>query len=155
MRVTDSTTATARGSPVPLPDLTRAVASPGWLIFVGCNAGSISAVGAAELPPDTVDWLPIRDRSLPFAPAFAMPYIGLCGLLPVSFCDRAQITAPLVPAVVTAVVALLRMPLRMAPSECHSNPSALLMRPLEVGTMLPGNPSFAYPADDRKLRWPP
>src|SRR6267378_558679 len=142
MRVTDSSTATARGSPVPLPDLTRATASLGWLILVGCKAGSIRSVGAAELPPDTVGWSPIRVRSLPLAPALAMPYMGLCGLLWVSFCDRAQITAPLVPAAVTAVVALLRMPLRMAPSECHSNPSALLMRPLEVGTMLPGNPSF-------------
>src|SRR5260370_21654302 len=136
MRVTDSRTATARGSAVPLPDLTRAVASPGWLIFVGCNAGSISAVGATELPPDTVDWLPIRVRSLPFAPAFAMPYIGLCGLLPVSFCDRPQITAPLVPAALTAVVALLRMPLRMEPYECHSNPSAMQMRPHVGGTKL-------------------
>src|SRR2546430_814580 len=104
MRVTDSRTATARGSPVPLPDLTRATASLGWLIFVGCNVGSIRAVGAAELPPDTVDWLPIRVRSLPFAPALAMPYMGLCGLLPVSFCDSAQITAPFVPAAVTGVV---------------------------------------------------
>ena len=128
---------------MPLPDLTRATASLGWLIFVGCNVGSIRAVGAAELPPDTVDWLPIRVRSLPFAPALAMPYMGLCGLLPVSFCDSAQITAPFVPAAVTGVVALLRMPLRMAPSECQSNPSALLMKPLEVGSMLPGKPSFA------------
>src|SRR6202030_1260403 len=137
MRVTDSRTATARGSPV-LPDLTRATASLGWLIFVGCNAGSIRAVGAAELPPDTVDWVPIRVRSLPLAPAWAMRYIGLCGLWPVSFCDRAQITVPFVPAAVIGV-ALLRMPLRMAPSECQSNPSALLMKPLDVGTMLPGH----------------
>src|SRR5207248_11335241 len=155
MRVTDSRTATARGSPVPLPDLTRATASLGWLILVGCNAGSIRAVGAAELPPDTVDWLPIRVRSLPFAPAFAMPYMGLCGLLPVSFCDSAQITAPFVPAAVTGVVALLRMPLRMAPSECQSNPSALLMKPLEVGSTLPGNPSFANPAPTASLPGPP
>src|SRR2546421_715460 len=68
MRVTDSRTATARGSPVPLPDLSRATASLGWLIFVGCNAGSIRAVGAAELPPDTVDWLPIRGRRLLWPP---------------------------------------------------------------------------------------
>src|SRR5882672_2819641 len=143
MRVTDSRIATARGSPGPLPDLTRATASLGWLILVGCNAGSIRDVGATEKPPDTVEWSPIRVRSLPLAPAFAMPYIGLCGLLPVSFCDRAQITAPFVPAAVTGVVALLRMPLRMAPSECQSSPSALLMKPLEVGTILPGNPSLA------------
>src|ERR1700676_2507096 len=143
MRVTDSRTATARGSPVPLPDLTRATASLGWLIFVGCNAASIRGVGAAEVPRDTVEWWQISVRSLPFAPAIAMPYMGLCGLLPVSFCDRAQITAPFVPMAVTGVVALLRMLLRMAPSECQRSPSALLMKPLEVGTILPGNPSFA------------
>src|ERR1700716_696677 len=112
MRVTDSRTATARGSPVALPDLTSPTASLGWLILVGCNAGSIRSVGAAELPPDIVDWLPIRVRSLPLAPAFAMPYIGLCGLLPVSFCDRAQITAPFVPAALDAVGVLLGMALR-------------------------------------------
>src|SRR2546423_10714646 len=132
MRVTDSRTATARGSPVPLPDLTRATASFGWLIFVGCNAGSMRAVGAAELPPDTVDWLPISVRSLPLAPALAMPYMGLCGLLPLSFCDSAQITAPLVPAAVTGAAALLRMPLRMAPCDCHTRPSALLPKELDV-----------------------
>src|ERR1700716_4751213 len=106
MRVTDSRTATARGSPVPLPDLTSATASLGWLILVGCKAGAIRSAGAAELPPDTVDWLPIRVRSLPLAPALAMPYMGLCGLLAVSFTDRAQITAPFVPVAVTGVVAL-------------------------------------------------
>src|SRR5882762_11882193 len=143
MRVTDSRTATARGSPVPLPDSTRATASLGWLILVGCKAVFFNDAAATEKPPDTVDRLPVRVRSLPFAPAFAMPYMGLCGLLTVSFCDIAQITAPFVPAAVTGVVALLRMPLRMAPSECHSSPSALLMKPLEVGTMLPGNPSCA------------
>ena len=68
--------------------------------------------------------------------------MGLWGLLPVSFCEMAAITAPLVPAAVAGVVALLRIPLRMAPSECHRSPSALLTKVLEVGTMVPGKPSL-------------
>src|SRR5579871_5828838 len=97
-------------------------------------------IGAAELPPETEDSVPIRVSSRPLAPASAIPYIGLCGLVPVSFCDIPQMMAPLVRAVVVAVVALLRRPRRMAPSECQSSPTALLTNVLEVGTMLPGTP---------------
>src|SRR6185437_17083057 len=41
------------------------------------------------------------------------------------------------------------------PSECQSSPSALLMKVLDVGTMLPGTPSLPKPAVDRKFCCPP
>src|SRR5580693_7587146 len=85
----------------------------------------------------------------------AMPYMGLRGLDWVSFCDCAQITAPLVPAAVAGVVATLRMPRLMAPSACHSSPSEGSTLALELGTILPGTPSFSYPAVVRKFLWPP
>jgi len=70
----------------------------------------------------------------------AMPYIGLCGFVWVSFCDMAQMTAPLTPPAVAAVI-LLMMPRLMAPSACHSSPSEGSTLALELGTMLPGTPS--------------
>ena len=39
--------------------------------------------------------MPISVTSWPSAPALLMPYIGLCGLLPVSLSERAQKTVPL------------------------------------------------------------
>ncbi len=71
-----------------------------------------------------------------------MPYMGLCGLFWVSFCDMAHSTAPLVPAAVAGVVALLRIPRLMAPSACHKRPRDASMWALELGTMLPGTPSL-------------
>src|SRR5580700_1444569 len=155
MRACDSSTATATGSAVAPPVFTSAVASEGWLIVVGCSAGLMVYISAIELPPDTEDSLPARVKSSPCAPALAMPYMGLMVLDWVSFCDIAGITAPLVPAVVAGVVALERMPRRMAPSACHRSPSALLMNVLDVGTMLPGTPSLPNPAVERKLACPP
>ena len=144
MRTCDSSTATASGSWVPPPGGigTSEVESEGWLMVVGCNAGLMSAMGAWELPPDTEDSVPMSVSSRPCAPAVAMPYIGLCGLFWVSFCDMAHSTAPLVPAAVAGVVALLRMPRLMAPSACHRSPSDASMLALELGTMLPGTPSL-------------
>src|SRR5579864_6233005 len=110
-------------------------------MVVGCSAGSIIAMGACELPPDTDDSVPMSVSSRPCAPALAMPYIGLWGLDCVSFCDIAQNTAPLVPAAVAGVVALLKIPRLMAPSACHSSPSEASTLALELGTMLPGTPS--------------
>src|SRR5439155_18594529 len=107
-------------------------------MVVGCNEGSISANGDCELPPDAEDSVPMSVSSRPCAPAIATPYMGLCGLFCVSFCDMAHSTAPLVPAAVAGVVALLRMPRLMAPSACHRSPSEASMLALELGTMLPG-----------------
>ena len=140
MRACDSSTATDTGSALAPPVLTSEVASEGWLMVVGCSAGSMYIIGAMELPPETLDSVPVRVSSSPFAPAMAMAYIGLCGFDCVSFCDMAQNTAPLVPAAVAGVVALLMMPRLMAPSACHSRPSAGSMLALELGTMLPGTP---------------
>src|SRR6266446_6725781 len=142
MRACDSSTATATGSAVAPPVSTSAVASEGWLMVVGCSDGLISAMGACELPPDTLVGTESSVSSRPCAPAMAMPYMGLCGLFCVSFCDMAHSTAPLVPAAVAGVVALLRMPRLMAPSACHSSPSEASMLALELGTMLPGTPSL-------------
>src|SRR6185312_10474013 len=161
MRSCDSSTASATGSTVAPLVLTRPASSEGWEILVGCRAGLMSCIGACELPPETLDWLPIRVSSMPLGVwpcllvAIAMPYIGLCGLFWVSFCDIAQITAPLVFVIVAGVTAFAVMPRRIAPSECHSSPRALLMKVLEVGTMLPGIPSLPNPAVDRKFCCPP
>ena len=70
----------------------------------------------------------------------AMPYIGLCGFWPVSFCDMPQMTAPFVPAAVAGVVAFVIIPRRIAPSECHRRPNVELVKPAADGTMLPGTP---------------
>src|SRR5579863_760844 len=113
-------------------------------MVLGCRAGLIMTPprfgGATELPPETVGSVPTSVSSDPLAPTVAMPYMGLCGLMSVSFSDRAGNTAPLVPAAVAGLVAFDRMPRRIAPSECHSRPSALLVKPAALGTMLPGTP---------------
>src|SRR5690348_5533140 len=114
-------------------------------MLLGCRDGSIMTPprlgGATELPPETVGSVPTRLNRDPFAPAFAIPYIGLWGLMPVSFSDSAGNTAPLVPAAVAAPI-LDMMPRRIAPSACQRSPSALLTKAPEVGTMFPGTPSF-------------
>ncbi|MGH6781312.1 MAG: hypothetical protein ACREB5_04305, partial [Sphingomonadaceae bacterium] len=90
--------------------------------MVGRTETSIIDDGAIELPPESELCEPISVSSSPSAPARKMPYIGLCGLLPVSFSERAGITAPLVAA---AVVALTRsrMPRAKALSEWNASPS--------------------------------
>src|SRR5262249_43919513 len=142
MRACDSSTATATGSALAPPVSTRPVASEGESIVVGCSEALMSDIGACELPPDTEDSVPMSVSSRPWAPAMAMPYIGLWGLFCVSFCDIAQKTAPFVPAAVAGVVALLRMPRLMPPSACHRRPSEASMLALELGTRLPGTPSL-------------
>ncbi len=142
MRTCDSRTATATGSATAPPVFTRATASEGWLMVVGCSAGLISDMGAMELPPETEDSVPARVSSRPCAPASAMPYIGLCGLVWVSFWDMAQNTAPLVPEAVAAVVALVLMPRMIAESPWNSRPRDASTLALELGTMLPGTPSL-------------
>ena len=140
IRACDSITATDKASALAPPVLTRAVTSEGCVMVVGCSEGLIYIIGAIELPPETEASVPTSVSSSPFAPARAMAYIGLCGFCCVSFCDMAQNTAPLVPAAVEAVVALLMMPRLMAPSACHSRPSDLSMLAVELGTILPGTP---------------
>ncbi len=58
--------------------------------------------GDIELPPDTELSEPIRSSSAPRAPTCQMPYIGLCGLVLVSFCDRAGMIVPVVLAIAEA-----------------------------------------------------
>src|SRR4029077_20290797 len=142
MRVCVSSTSTASGSCLPPGGIgTSEVASEGWLIVVGCSAGLMSSIGAIELPPETLESVPMSVSSCPLRPAMAMPYIGLWGFDCVSFCDMAQITAPLTAAAVAAVI-LVMMPRLMAPSACHRSPSEASMLALELGTMLPGTPSL-------------
>ena len=66
-----------------------------------------------ELPPDSELCEPISVSNSPSAPARQMAYIGLCGLLPVSFSERAGMTAPVMPAAVPAEI-LVIMPRRNA-----------------------------------------
>src|SRR5262249_4267899 len=144
MRVCDSSTATASGSSVPPGGIgTSEVASEGWLMVVGCSDGSSGMppiiIGAIELPPETLDSVPTRVSSWPWAPARAMPYMGLCGFDCVSFCDMAQNTAPLTPDAVVAT-ALVAMPRLMALSAWNSSPRLLSTLAVELGTMLPGTP---------------
>ena len=87
--------------------------------------------------------------SWPSAPTRLMPYIGLCGLLPVSFSERAAMGKPLTLARVATCVDIC-MPRRMAPSECQAAPNSVLTKLLvglaalaEPGVMLPGRPSVA------------
>jgi hypothetical protein len=117
--------------------------------LVGRAAGLISAAGAIELPPESEFCEPMSVSSSPSAPMRLMPYIGLWGLLLVSFSDRAAMPKPLVLARVAACVDA-SIPRRMAPSECHRAPNSLLMKLLvplaalgEFGVMLPGRPSVA------------
>ncbi len=151
MRTMDSSTlvASACGSSVASsPVSTSPVTSLARSTLVGRFAGSIMAAGAMELPPESVACEPMSVSSSPRAPARRMPYIGLCGLLPVSFSERAAMEAPLVSACVMGVVRS-SMPRRMAPSECQATPKAVLTKLLVVlaalgafGTMSPGRPSL-------------
>ena len=61
-------------------------------------------IGATELPPESDDCEPMSPRSSPREPVFMMPYIGLWGLLLVSFSERAAIAQPLVSPCVPALV---------------------------------------------------
>ncbi len=72
-----------------------------------------------------------------------MPYIGLCGLLPVSFSERAAITAPFTPARVVAEV-FSSMPRRNALSAWNIRPNSSLMKSVVAlfGSMSPGRPCF-------------
>src|SRR5262245_34199724 len=148
---------------------TRPVTSLGRSTFVGRNWGSIIMAGAIELPPESVFCEPINVRIEPSAPARWRPYSGLCGLLLVSFSDRAGITAPLVRAAMTAasVLKLAYMPRRNALSLWNPSPRLVsvwlrLLVPVALatvsatpGTWSPGKPSLLYPAVERKSIWPP
>ena len=74
-----------------------------------------------------------------------MPYIGLCGLLPVSFSERAAITAPLMPAAVAGEMRSM-IPRRNALSEWNASPSDVSVKLVFVtglvsdGIMSPGRP---------------
>ncbi len=80
--------------------------------------------GAIELPPESEFDEPINVRIEPSAPAFWRPYSGLCGLLLVSFSERAGITAPLVFAAMAAALPLklVYMPRRNALSLWNASP---------------------------------
>ena len=77
------------------PVSTRPVTSLGAVDLGRPHRQVDHARGAIELPPESEAREPISVSSEPSAPAAWMPYIGLCGLLPVSFSERAAITAPL------------------------------------------------------------
>src|ERR1700683_5654673 len=79
------------------PVLTKPTVSAELDTLVGWAAAMTMVGGAIELPPDTELSEPIRLSRPPRAPYSYMAYIGLCGLVFVSFCDRAGITVPLVP----------------------------------------------------------
>ena len=99
IRSMDSMTATASAwssTPISWPVSTMPVTSEGRSTLVGRIAGSIIIAGAMEFAPESELREPINDNRLPSEPARAMPYIGLCGLLPVSLSERAGITAPLI-----------------------------------------------------------
>ena len=86
--------------------------------------------------------MPISVTRLPSAPALLMPYMGLCGLFPVSFSERAQITTPFMLARVAAEV-FERMPRRKALSAWKARPSSLFTWPGSDGSMVDGRPSFS------------
>ena len=128
----------------------------GLLLLVALGE-SIIAIGASELPPESVlrDPQSVRIEPLapsPPAPARAIAYSGLCGLLPVSFSDRAGMIAPLMFCVLI-VRKLAYMPRRKALSLWNASPRLVsVWLPLLVpvaegaasvapGTMSPGRPS--------------
>ena len=101
----------------------------------------MDASGDMELPPDMELREPINDSSSPSAPALKIPYMGLWGLLAVSFSERAGITQPFTLAV--AFGALSRMPSRKGESLWNASPSSVLMVPGSLlGARLPGSPSL-------------
>ncbi len=71
-----------------------------------------------------------------------MPYIGLCGLLAVSFSERAAMIAPLVPAAVPALRARIFMPRSQALSAWKARPKLESIWFGRFGVMLPGRPSL-------------
>jgi hypothetical protein len=79
--------------------------------------------GTLDRPPESELSVPTRVTSSPAAPARLMPYMGLCGLFPVSFSERAQMTQPFTFARVAADV-FDRMPSRKALSEWNVSPSS-------------------------------
>ena len=72
----------------------------------------IKAAGAIEFPPESELDDPTSVTIPPLAPALAMPYMGLCGLLPVSLSERAGMMAPLISA--ARVPAFSAIPCSMA-----------------------------------------
>src|SRR5450631_1869938 len=78
------------------PVLTRPLVSAELDTFTGAALGMIIVGGAIELPPDSELSEPIRSSRPPRAPYCQIPYIGLCGLVLVSFCDNAGMTVPVV-----------------------------------------------------------
>ncbi len=115
--------------------------------LVGRTERSIRPAGAIELPPESDAREPTSVASEPSAPAVWMPYIGLCGLLPVSFSERAAITAPLIDAAVAGATRS-RMPRRNALSLWKARPSRVSVKLVPVvalvmpGSMSPGRPSL-------------
>ena len=129
------------------PVSTRLVTSLARSTFVGRTERSINPAGAMEFPPESEGREPINVASAPSAPAWWMPYIGLCGLLPVSFSERAAMTAPLIEAAVAGAMRS-RMPRRKALSLWKARPSRELVKLVPVvtlvmpGSMSPGRPSL-------------
>ena len=117
--------------------------SPGSVVetFTGREAGTICESGARELPPETELSVPISVTRSPLAPARLIPYIGLWGLLPVSFSERAQMTKPFTLARVAAEV-LSRIPRRKALSAWKARPSSVFTCPGRVGNWSVGRPSL-------------
>ena len=116
----------------------------------GAVRGSIMPAGAIELPPESEVCEPMSVSSSPRAPAFMMPYIGLCGLLPVSFSERAAIEHAVGQSARAPRRVRSSMPRRIAPSEWQAAPNCVSMKLLVAlaafgafGTMSPGRPSFA------------
>ena len=70
-----------------------------------------------ELPPEVELSVPMRSSNAPRAPACQMPYIGLCGLVLVSFCESAGMIVQVTLAAAAALVKRDLMPRRCALSE--------------------------------------
>jgi hypothetical protein len=94
-----------------------------------------------ELPPESELTEPINVSNSPFEPVRAMPYIGLWGLLPVSFSERAAMMVPLVAAAVPAAARIF-MPRRNAESVWNARPKVESVKVGRLGVMLPGSPSL-------------
>ena len=69
-----------------------------------------------ELPPESVFREPTSGINEPSAPARAIAYIGLCGLLLVSLSERLGMTAPLILAAVSGDT-FSKIPRKKAESE--------------------------------------
>ena len=70
-----------------------------------------------------------------------MPYIGLCGLLPVSLSERLQMIVPLVLARVVSEV-FESMPRRKALSAWKARPNSVFTWAGSLGCMVVGRPSL-------------